>query len=392
MPDRSIPLAPGVYVKDAPSGIRTISGAGTSTAAFLGYAGPLPHALQPVLVRSWSEFSMVNTASKAASALAGEGHLADAVRGYFSNGGISCYVLPLDPALPPLEALAGDAEAGSGLAGLEKLSDVSIVAVPDLWSMAEKADAAALMNAVVEHCALMRNRVAVLDAPPGIAPDDLVDHLPTLDGDASFAALYYPWIKVSGLAGAERTVPPCGHIAGAWARTDAERGVHKAPANMPLTDTTGLAHAATDEQQAHLNDRGVNCLRTFPSRGVLIWGARTLAGPSDHDYRYLNVRRLVCFLEESIKQSTTWAVFEPNDESLRATLRQAVTAFLTDHWREGALAGTTPDDAFRVICDQTNNPQEIIDQGKVNCDIHIAPARPAEFIHFTVQQAAASKA
>ncbi|MGW3202361.1 phage tail sheath family protein [Streptomyces sp. NPDC001118] len=247
--------------------------------------------------------------------------------------------------------------------------------------MAEKTDAAALMDMVVEHCATMRNRVAILDAPPEVAPDQMPGRLPTLSGDRSYAALYYPWLKVPGLAGTERTVPPCGHVAGTWARTDAERGVHKAPANASLKDVTGLSYAIDDTQQAPLNDGGVNCIRTFPGRGPLVWGARTLT--DSRDYRYLNVRRLACYLEDSIKQSTQWAVFEPNDERLWATLRHSITAFLTDQWRTGALLGRTPAEAFYVQCDDSTNPQETINQGKVHYDIGIAPIRPAEFINLS---------
>ncbi|QLE75475.1 phage tail sheath family protein [Streptomyces rectiverticillatus] len=146
--------------------------------------------------------------------------------------------------------------------------------------------------------------------------------------------MYYPWVKVPGLDGVARQVPPCGHIVGIWARTDAEHGVHKAPANTPIKEITGLGRDLSDGEQGPLNDAGINGLRTFPGRGSMVWGARTLAAPGDSDYRYLNVRRLVCFLRDSILQSTTWAAFEPNDEALWATMRQTITAFLTDPWRQ----------------------------------------------------------
>ncbi len=184
----------------------------------------------------------------------------------------------------------------------------------------------------------------------------------------------------------ERTVPPCGHIAGVWARTDAERGVFKAPANQNLRAALRLATVLTDDEHGKLNEKGVNCLRAFPDRGLLVWGARTRS--TTRDWRYLNVRRLVSYLADSVRRSTAWAVSEPNDERLRATLRHSVSSFLTDQWRQGALLGRTPDEAFYVICDDTNNTSETLDDGKVVCDIGVAPVRPAEFVHFTVTQLA----
>ncbi|KJY40702.1 tail protein, partial [Streptomyces sp. NRRL B-1568] len=188
---------------------------------------------------------------------------------------------------------------------------------------------------------------------------------------AAFTALYYPWVKVPGVDGVPRTVPPSGHLAGVWARTDAERGVFKAPANQSLRGVLDLPTLLTDDQNGELNDKGVNCLRVFPGRGLLVWGARTRS--SSRDWRYLNVRRLVSFLSDSIRQSSTWAVFEPNDDRLWGTLRHAVSSFLTDQWRQGALLGRTPDEAFFVICDRTNNTSSTIDAGQVICDIGVAP-------------------
>ncbi len=204
--------------------------------------------------------------------------------------------------------------------------------------------------------------------------------------DAAFTALYYPWLEVPGVDGIPRTVPPCGHMAGVWARTDAERGVFKAPANQNVRGVLSIPTLLTDARQGVLNDKGVNCLRVFPDRGLLVWGARTLSG--SRDWKYLNVRRLVSFLADSIHQSTTWAVFEPNDDRLWATLRHSVISFLTDQWRQGALQGRTPDEAFYVICDDTNNTGPTIDKGEVHCDIGIAPVRPAEFVYFTITQIA----
>ncbi|MGW1195781.1 phage tail sheath family protein [Streptomyces sp. NPDC002536] len=318
--------------------------------------------------------------------------LHEAVYGFFANGGSSCYVLRLDPAAKDLEKeVEGDPDKRTGLAGLKSVPDVTMVAVPDLWSRGTTAEiGAAILGKVVAHCADMRNRLTLCEPPPGTVPADVPEFLTRLaspdSDDAAFTALYYPWVEVPGVDGVQRTVPPSGHLAGVWARTDTERGVFKAPANQNLRGVLALPVRLTDQRHGELNDKGVNCLRVFPGRGLLVWGARTRS--SSRDWKYLNVRRLVSFLSDSIRQSSTWAVFEPNDDRLWATLRHSVVSFLTDQWRQGALLGRTPDEAFYVICDRTNNTSETIDAGQVICDIGVAPVRPAEFVHFTITQIA----
>ncbi|MEU1376027.1 phage tail sheath C-terminal domain-containing protein [Streptomyces triculaminicus] len=429
---------PGVYVTEKSSGVRMIVGVGTSTPAFLGYTTiPQGEAAEtatppftadqrkiPQPMRGWQEFadrySIPALGKELAALLKKDGKtpaelkkiqvlqrcftLAEAVYGFFANGGTSCYVVGfLNPDTVVTEAgLGGDAEARTGLGGLETVPEVTMVAVPSLWDMTVAATEAAsppnpdlptgksLIGKVLAHCTAQRNRLAVVDAPPGQLVEALKTFVGTLaspdSDDAAFTALYYPWVKVPGVDGIARTVPPSGHLAGVWARTDAERGVFKAPANQNLRGVLDLTTLLSDDQNGELNDKGVNCLRVFPGRGLLVWGARTRS--SSRDWRYLNVRRLVSFLSDSIRQSSTWAVFEPNDDRLWATLRHAVTSFLTDQWRQGALLGRTPDEAFYVICDRTNNTSATIDAGQVICDIGIAPVRPAEFVHFTITQIA----
>ncbi|MEU2433670.1 phage tail sheath C-terminal domain-containing protein [Streptomyces sp. NPDC007861] len=326
--------------------------------------------------------------------------LGEAVLGFFANGGSSCYIVPVTIA-STTTSLLGTAKDNTGLAGLEKVQDVSMVAVPDLHLAAGQTGAAAaatalkpLADQVVSHCAKMRNRLAILHTVPGLNADDAGKFRGSLGpaGRPDLATLYYPWLEVPGIDGKARTVPPSGHIAGVWAATDTTRGVFKAPANVSLAGAIGLATPLSDDEQADLNAAGVNCLRSFPGRPLMVWGARTLADPSDRDWKYVNVRRLVCFLSDSIRQSTSWAVFEPNDEHLWATLRHSVSAFLKDQWRQGALQGTTADEAFHVICDDSNNLQVLIDRGEVHCDIYVAPVRPAEFVHFSIQQTAGQAA
>ncbi|MEV4505879.1 phage tail sheath family protein [Streptomyces klenkii] len=429
---------PGVYVTEKSSGVRMIVGVGTSTPAFLGYTttpteapgdtGTPPFTPEertvPQPIRGWREFADRYSIAALGEELATLGKketrtpaelkrtqvlqrcftLAEAVYGFFANGGTSCYVVGfLNPETAVTETgLGGDAEARTGLGGLETVPEVTMVAVPSLWDMTAAATEAgeppapdlptgkSLIGKVVAHCTAQRNRLAVVDAPPKLLVEPLKAFVGTLDSPdedaAAFTALYYPWVKVSGVDGVPRTVPPSGHLAGVWARTDAERGVFKAPANQSLRGVLDLPTLLTDDQNGELNDKGVNCLRVFPGRGVLVWGARTRSG--SRDWRYLNVRRLVSFLSDSIRQSSTWAVFEPNDDRLWGTLRHAVSSFLTDQWRQGALLGRTPDEAFYVICDRTNNTSSTIDAGQVICDIGVAPVRPAEFVHFTITQIA----
>ena len=180
-------------------------------------------------------------------------------------------------------------------------------------------------------------------------------------------------------------VPPSGHMAGIWARTDATRGVHKAPANEPVRGALNVTYRVTDEEQGDLNTKGVNCIRFFPQEGILVWGARTLDAPSGQ-WKYLNVRRLFNMIEESILQSTRWVVFEPNDISLWKAIRRDVKAFLTLVWRDGALMGASPEEAFFVKCDRETNTDEDINLGRVVTLIGIAPVKPAEFIVFKIGQ------
>ncbi|MFD0408122.1 phage tail sheath family protein [Kitasatospora sp. NPDC127116] len=316
--------------------------------------------------------------------------LPDAVYGFFANGGTACYIVPLIREGEFKAALQGDDLKRTGLAGLRTLHDVSMVAAPDLWIGAGGAHDkfAELVGMVVAHCSDMHNRVAVVEPPRDLNSEEVktfLGLLPSQDStDAEFTAVYYPWLTVLDLNGERSTVPPCGHIAGVWARTDAERGVFKAPANQNLRGVLELPTLLSDAQHGELNELGLNCMRVLPGQGLLVWGARTRS--RTRDWRYLNVRRLVCFLAESIKQSSTWAVFEPNDQRLWASLRHAVASFLTDQWRQGALLGRTPAEAFYVICDDTNNTSDTIDVGKVICAVGVAPVRPAEFVHFTITQ------
>ena len=305
--------------------------------------------------------------------------------------------LALPPAQPTTEIVVapndfqGDAAQRTGMGGLEAADDVTMVVVPDLMAayqrgMIDLEGVQAVQLAVMSHCERMADRVAILDAPPGMKPQEIRNwRVNVANYDSSAAALYYPWIKVfDPVSGKNIMVPPSGHMAGIWARNDASRGVHKAPANEVVGGAIDVEMQMTRGEQDVLNPVGINCIRAFPGRGIRVWGARTLS--SDPSWRYLNVRRLFNMVEKSIEGGTQWVVFEPNDYSLWQRIKRDVTAFLTIVWRTGALFGATPADAFYVKCDEETNPPEARDLGMVTTEIGIAPVKPAEFVIFRISQ------
>jgi hypothetical protein len=244
----------------------------------------------------------------------------------------------------------------------------------------------AVQLAMIAHCELMADRVAILDPPPGLGAQQVRDwRMETAGYDSKYAALYWPWIRVMDpVDGKPLLVPPSGYVAGVWARSDETRGVHKAPANEAIRGVIDLETNITRGEHDQLNPVSVNCIRAFPGQGIRIWGARTLS--SDPEWRYLNVRRLFNFVEKSILDGTNWVVFEPNDRFLWGAVRRTITMFLRRVWRSGALFGRTPEEAFFVKCDEENNPPENRDAGILTVDIGIAPVKPAEFIVFRVSQ------
>jgi uncharacterized protein len=244
----------------------------------------------------------------------------------------------------------------------------------------------AVQLAMIAHCELMGDRVAILDAPPSLNAQQVKEWRVDKAGyDSKYASLYWPWIKVfDPLQGQGMLVPPSGHMAGIWARNDDTRGVHKAPANEVVRGAISLELQITKGEHDQLNPNGVNCIRAFPGRGIRVWGARTIS--SDPEWRYLNVRRLFNYVEESILEGTQWVVFEPNDSRLWDAVKRNITAFLRRTWREGALFGTTSAEAYFVKVDAENNTQDTIDIGQLIIDIGIAPVKPAEFVVFRISQ------
>lgn len=284
----------------------------------------------------------------------------------------------------------GDVAERTGVEGMEIAEDVTMLCCPDLVSpLVLKAlgndGVKKVQTAMLTHCERMADRMAILDTPPGLSPQQAIRWRQSdTNFDSKFSALYYPWISVTGPDGRSLAVPPCGHIAGIWARNDTERGVHKAPANEVIRGALDVATPITKGEQDLLNPIGVNCLRTFTGRGLRVWGARTLS--SDPAWRYVNVRRLFNYVEKSIERGTQWVVFEPNDQNLWARVRRDIGAFLTTVWRDGMLFGRTPEEAFYVKCDEELNPPESRDLGRLVIEIGMAPVKPAEFVIFRFSQ------
>jgi Bacteriophage tail sheath protein len=285
----------------------------------------------------------------------------------------------------------GDVADRTGFGGLEAIDEITMVCVPDLMSAYQQGavdleTVQAVQLGMIAHCELMGDRLAILDPPPGFNAQQIKEwRVDKARYDSKYAALYWPWIKVFDPAtGNPQFVPPSGHVAGIWGRSDDTRGVHKAPANEVIRGAIELETQITRSEHGLLNPDGINCIRAFPGSGIRVYGARTLS--SDPAWRYLNVRRLFNYLEESILNGTQWVVFEPNDDALWARIRRTISAFLVNEWRAGALFGLTPDEAFYVKCDRETNPSEGIDAGQVVCQIGIAPVKPAEFVVFRLSQ------
>jgi|FLYN01.1.fsa_nt_gi phage tail sheath protein FI len=279
-----------------------------------------------------------------------------------------------------------------GIGGLEALEDVTMICVPDLMASYQAGEidlkgVQAVQQMVIDFCEHVKYCFAILDTPPGLLPQQAKEWRLAVNYDTSRAALYYPWIEIADQTGANgrtRTVPPSGHIAGIYARTDETRGVHKAPANEVVRGALGLEIQITKGEHDELNPIGVNAIRAFPGRGIRVWGARTLS--SDPSWRYINVRRLFNMIEKSIENGTQWVVFEPNDENLWARVRRDISAFLKLVWRSGALFGSTPEQAFYVKCDEETNPLEVRDVGQMIVEVGLAPVKPAEFVIFRISQ------
>ncbi len=377
-------LAPGVYVEEIEIGAKPIEGVSTSTAGFVGMAekGPIN---KPVLITSWGQF--VETFGRYTSE---SPYLAPAVFGFFANGGSRCFVVRVKNEAQDVDYVGADNGPGNrtGLQAFNEIDEINIVCVPGVTSEA-------VQQAMITHCEGLKDRFCILDPEREADLDTVQAQKEKVVSERGYAALYFPWFKTAiettetqnnttKVKLIQDYVPPSGYVAGIYARTDMERGVHKAPANEIIRGALELKVSLTKGEQEILNPKGINCLRAFPGRGIRVWGARTTA--SDALWKYVNVRRLFLYLEESIEEGTQWVVFEPNDEKLWARIKQSITEFLYRVWKDGALMGSTPEEAFFVKCDRTTMTQDDIDNGRLICLIGVAPVKPAEFVIFRIAQ------
>ena len=420
-------LSPGVYVEEVPSSNAPIAGASTSTAGFVGYvsndvrmpvqpgkvqspaAAPtadnpdgtlvrftVSPAGTPVLVTSWEQFKnsfgdfqmavvppknapdavttdYTTNAAKYAARPELNNDLAHAVYGFFNNGGTRAWVVRTDAAV-------ASTSLDAALGKLRAIDEIALVAVPGVTDPG-------LQKQVYQYCESMGDRFAILDGPSARPGTMTPDGFGQGDrGTSNYAAIYYPWIQVNDPAtGGKVMVAPSGHVAGLFARVDGEKGVHKAPANEVVRGALALADRVSKAEQDGLNPFGYNMIREFGGN-IKVWGARTLGGDANTEWKYINVRRTFLYLRKSIDNGTQWAVFEPNTPALWQKIVRNVSAFLTNVWRAGALFGATAAEAFYVKCDATTNPPELRELGQVVTEIGVSVVRPAEFVIFRISQ------
>lgn len=395
---------PGVYVEEIESGSKPIEAGATNIVGFLGVAekGPVN---QATLVTNWTQYT------KIFGGLHDGGWLGHGVYQFFQNGGTKCYINNLaEPKQKKGEAsqkngdkaaekadepishakyevknpdniakliIGKDEGVGkkSGLHLFDEIQDISLICAPGVTDPAAQ-------DAILTHCEKNRFRFAVLDSPETL--DGGIDAMP-MPRDSIMGAYYFPWVQMYDMVADQNLyVPPSGGICGVYGRVDSTRGVHKAPANELFKTALGLKYNLTDAEQEMLNPKGINCIRDFPGRGIRVWGARTIS--SNPEWRYVNVRRLFCMVEQALQNGTNWVVFEPNTRDLWKKITRNITAFLLNIWKSGALFGSTPEEAFYVRCDDELNPPESIDAGYVTIELGLAPAKPAEFVVFRVSQ------
>ena len=300
----------------------------------------------------------------------GQNTLAHAVYGFLRNGGTRCYVV----------WVTQESDIRNALESFEVIDEIALVAAPGVTTKSVLGD-------IDTHCRNLGDRFAIFDSAEEVT--DLGSLKPgegEMPFSSDYAGYYFPWIQVfDPSSNSNIYIPPSGHIAGVYARVDTQRGVFKAPGNEAILGAIGLKYSISKSKQAGLNPQGINCIRNL-NGNILVWGARTLGGDANGEFKYISTRRLFNFLRESIDEGTQWTVFEPNSPELWARIRRNVTAFLTTVWQSGALFGNTPEQAFYVKCDEENNPPNVRELGQVIIEIGVAVVKPAEFVIFRISQ------
>ncbi|MBD1873783.1 phage tail sheath family protein [Nodosilinea sp. FACHB-131] len=310
----------------------------------------------------------------------GASTLPDAVQGFFGNGGRACYVLRLRDLVDLEKALA------AGLEAIASLDTIDLVCAPDLADhRSDRSQLLTLQQAMLDHCEEMGDRFAILDAPAQATLADVQAHQKALShhGASRNGALYYPWIQVQRLnPAAAAHMPPCGHIAGIYAQSDGDTGVHKAPANVVINGAVDVSVDLSNVDQSRLNPiaqgAGVNCIQVLPGRGIRLWGARTLSEVTA--WRHVNVRRLFLMVGRWVDRNLSAFAFEPNDLMLWIRIERELTAYLESLLAQGMLQGNSPEEAFFIKCDAEINTPEVLDRGMVITEIGLAPTVPSEFI------------
>ena len=370
-------LSPGVYIEETQTPIKRIEGVDTQTALLIGVTDKGPDL--PAAVTDYAAFvdAFGAQVSEPAAAIRkswmanDEGgqwwQFSSSVKGFFDNGGQQAVIKRI-PANSP-EDLAPE-NFVDAIQSLSDAAEFSLCPAPGMWS-------SKIQAALIERCESTGACFAILDPPPALDIAGISAF--RRQRSSSYAALYHPWLNVDGVE-----IAPSGHLAGIYSRSDRTRGVHKAPANEEILGINKLAREVSNAEQALLNQEGINALRFFPGHGNRVWGARTLS--PDPEFRYVNVRRLLIYFERSIEKGTQWVVFEPNNEQTWANVRAAVSDFLVNAWRNGALMGQTPEKAFFVKCDRTTMTQNDLDNGRLICLIGVAVVKPAEFVIFRIGQ------
>ncbi|MEA2220737.1 MAG: uncharacterized protein QOJ35_3363 [Solirubrobacteraceae bacterium] len=379
MPTAADAHSPSSSVGALPLAGRRIPALECSIAGFAGLApaGPLDRAVRADSFEAFAAAFSDPDASRPGPFLAG-GKLAHAVRGFFRNGGRACWVARVAGA-PGATTVEHHLAPGVGLRLLASLDEPTVIAAPDAHGVATGHEGVrAIQRELVHDCERVVGRIALVDPPPGLDPDGALEWRARSRIDSPAAAAYYPWLETSDPSCAGTvTIPPCGHVAGLWARVDSRAGLHNAPTSEALLASDAAATPLTGAQQHDLNRAGLNCLRGWPGPELRAWGACTLS--TDPELRYLHRQRTVGHLIASIAQGTRWAADERNDERLRESLRATVTGFLNAAWREGALQGDTPAQAYFVRCDAAINDARALSRGEIVLEIGLAVRRPGTF-------------